>query len=92
MLVIAKDNYTLMQILNFVGILVGAIGVMLMFRMRKLGFHLYIIYTILSVFYWFYFYVGNDLALFFIVWSLIIGGLFVGLYAMFSKKMIWFQL
>lgn len=84
---IAKENYVMMIGLEVAGILIGFAGVFFMFKMRKLGFHLYIIYTVLSIFYWLYFYLGNEIGFYAIAWSIVMGGLFVGLYAIYQKRM-----
>ncbi|WP_070138229.1 hypothetical protein [Crocinitomix algicola] len=84
---VQQENFSLMLSLEGLSILIGLIAVLLMLQMRKIGFHLYIIYTLISIFYWTFLFSGIGLATILIVLSILFGILFVGLYYVQSKKM-----
>ncbi|MDA7803111.1 hypothetical protein N8987_00860 [Crocinitomix sp.] len=85
---VQQEHYTLLTFIDAVGLIVGLMAVMLMFRLRKLGFHLYIIYTLIAIFYWTYFYSGLGSTAVLIGFSSLIGILFVALYGVQAKKMV----
>ncbi len=87
MLYISSENFTAMVVINLAAILLGLTGVLLMFQLRKLGYHLYIIYSILSVSYWVYYFHGLTFGWIFIGFSAVFAILFVILYGTQVKKM-----
>ena len=87
MLYISSNNFTTMVVINLAAILLGLAGVFFMFQLRKLGYHLYIIYSILSVSYWVYYFHGLTFGWIFIGFSAVFAILFVILYGTQLKKM-----
>lgn len=87
-LYISRDNYTAMITIDFVSLIIGMIGVFLMFQLRKIGFHLYIGYSILSVSYWVFYFSDLRMGLFLIGFSVLFTALFVVLYTTQLKKMV----
>jgi hypothetical protein len=87
MLYISRDNFTTMMIINFVALIIGLISVFLMFQLRKIGFHLYIGYSILSVAYWLFYFSGLSFGWILISTTAIFSILFIILYGTQLKKM-----
>ncbi|NOQ75190.1 MAG: hypothetical protein GQ574_24465 [Crocinitomix sp.] len=87
MLNISSENFTAMVVINFVALIIGLIGVFMMFQLRKLGFHLYIIYSLISVGYWVYYFHGLTFGTILITISVVFSMLFVILYGTQLKKM-----
>ncbi|MCC5922939.1 MAG: hypothetical protein JJT77_04055 [Crocinitomicaceae bacterium] len=83
----SQNNYYLFQLVNLLTLFVGAYGIFLMFKLKKLGFHLYVAYSILPII-WFYVFVPAELIPNFLVFgSLFLSVLFIILYAVHLKKM-----
>jgi len=66
---------------------IGLAGVIQMFRGLKIGFHLYIIYSILSVCDYYFFLSPSTIPTFIIIWSAIFSGIFIAMYAANLKWM-----
>jgi hypothetical protein len=66
--------------------LIGIVGVILMWKGRKNGFHLYIVYSILAIIQLYFFVSPADIPTVMIVVNLVISGLFVFLY---SRNLKW---
>ncbi|MFT5821206.1 MAG: hypothetical protein ACI8ZM_002455 [Crocinitomix sp.] len=86
-LYISRDNYLTMSIIDFVTIIIGLVGVFLMFQLRKIGFHLYIGYSILSISYWTFYFHDLSIGLFLIGFTAVFAVLFIILYSTQTKKM-----
>ncbi len=82
---VAKFN--LVHGIAFIQILIGLLATIFMFRMRKIGFHLYIIYSLIPILAPTFIYGATTLAIVFTVISLVMAGIFVTLYAVQSKHM-----
>lgn len=81
-----NNNFYLFHTLSLIFLLIGLVGVIFLLRRKKLGFHLYIIYSLLmsSIFYFVaapQFVPGLVLG-----WNLFISGLFVLLYWLNVKR------
>lgn len=87
MLHIAQDKFMLLNGIELISLLLGAVGVFFMFKQRKLGFHLYIVYTLGSVLYFTYFFGHLSMGVAFAITSALLGGLFVLLYGLQLKHM-----
>lgn len=87
MLKITQANFGLLNGINVLQLLIGLAGVIFMFRLKKIGFHLYIIYSLISIIYWTYFFGEFQLGLVMALFSGFFGGLFVMLYAFQLKHM-----
>ncbi len=66
----------------------GLIGVTFMFLGKKLGFHLYIIYTLLGISHVYFFVSPSQVPNMLTIWSMILGGIFVLLY---SRNLSWLK-
>ncbi|MDG1913377.1 MAG: hypothetical protein P8I55_02165 [Crocinitomix sp.] len=87
MLCISRDNFSTMMIINFVALIIGLIGVFLMFQLRKIGFYMYIGYSIISIAYWLYYFSGMTFGWIIISTTAIFSALFIILYGTQLKKM-----
>jgi len=87
MLYISRDNFSTMMIINFVALIIGLIGVFLMFQLRKIGFYMYIGYSIISIAYWLYYFSGMTFGWIIISTTAIFSALFIILYGTQIKKM-----
>jgi hypothetical protein len=63
----------------------GAAGVYYLYRMKKIGFHLYIIYSLLSVAYVYFIFPKTLISTYEISINFVLGAVFVGLYAVNLK-------
>lgn len=88
MIVTLNRNFYYVQALNILIFIVGVTGVVFMFIGRKLGFHLYIIYSLLSVCSYYFFMSPASVPTIIIVFSGVISGLFVFLY---SRNLKWMR-
>lgn len=67
---------------------IGLAGAWLMFRRYILGFHLYIVYSILSVAHIYLFVNPNEVPTIYVIMTAIVSAIFIGIYARFRKWMI----
>lgn len=74
--------------LTLFGLIVGFAGVSLMFLGRKLGFHLYIVYSIFSVGQIYIFFSAAEIPSMVTWFGLIVSGIFIGLYARHLRWMV----
>lgn len=77
---ITRDNFILMNSIELMTLLIGAIAVFLMFKLKKIGFHLYIIYSIIPIASTTYFMGGTKLGLLGVVVVTVISLAFVLMY------------
>lgn len=83
----SQNNYYLFQLMNLLTLLLGGYSVFLMFKLKRLGFHFYVAYSLLPII-WFYAFVPSELIPNFLIFgSLFLSALFVGLYAIYLKRM-----
>lgn len=87
MVVVMNNNFYSALALSFFIYIIGAAAVFLMFQGRKLGFHLYVVYTLFSVCDYYFFISPAMIPTVLIVLSAVFGALFVGLYAINLKWM-----
>jgi ABC-type proline/glycine betaine transport system permease subunit len=87
MVVVMNNNFYTAVSLAFLIYIIGTAAVVLMFRGRKLGFHLYVIYSLLSICDYYFFISPAMVPTVVIVLSAIAGALFIGLYALNLKWM-----
>lgn len=81
-----QANYYLSRIINVFTLIVGAIGVLFIWKGKKIGFHLYIIYSLLSAFESYFYVSTENVSTFLLIGSLSLSGLFIFLY---SKNLKW---
>lgn len=75
------------NVATLLALFVGAASMFLMFRLKKLGFHLYVAYSLLPII-WFYVFLPGDIIPNFLVFgSLFISAVFIVLYALNLKHM-----
>jgi hypothetical protein len=84
---ITQDKFGILTAVTFIQVIVGLIAVIMMFKLRKIGFHLYIVYSLIALGYWILFFGHNTLGTIMAVISGIISGIFVLLYASQLKHM-----
>lgn len=82
-----NETFYLNQALGFIGLVVGLIGVVFMFQQKKIGYHLYIIYSILPVITLYLVLPLELISTVFIVVSLFFSGIFCLLYGLNLKHM-----
>ncbi len=87
MLEIEKENYAAVNRLELIVVLLGIVGVYFMFNLKKIGFHLYVVYSILPLLLYTYFYGGLSMGLVLIIASAVISAIFVTVYAFQLKHM-----
>lgn len=81
-----NDNFYPSTIVSIVILLLGLFSAIKMWQGFKLGFHLYIGYSLLSIIQIYFFVSPADIPTFVIVWNLLISGLFVFMY---SRNLKW---
>lgn len=79
-------NFYASSILSVVVIVLGFMGVLQMWKGKKLGFHLYIGYSLLSIMQIYFFVSPADIPSFVVIWNLIISAIFVFMY---SRNLKW---
>jgi hypothetical protein len=72
---------------TLLSLLIGVVGIVLMYQLRKIGFHLYVVYSILPILWLYIFLPGDKIPNFLVFGSLFISLLFVILYAINLKHM-----
>lgn len=81
MLVSLNDHFYANQLLAVLFLAVGFVGVLFMWRGRRLGFHLYIIYSICAAIQLYFFVSPADIPSFLVIWNVLISAVFVLMYA-----------
>lgn len=84
--ILQNDHFMVVQLINTIMILTGFIGVLFMFRGRRLGFHFYIIYNLLSIGGVYLVAPFNMVPNIILIMGLIFSGLFIFLY---SRNLKW---
>ncbi len=84
---IINDKFAFYHTYMLVSIFIGFIGVFLMFRLKKLGFHFYIIYSLLGVISMYFFFPPHLVQMSTLITALVSSGLFVWLYSRHIKSM-----
>jgi hypothetical protein len=84
---IGNDNFYLISTVSLLSIVIGLAAIWLMFQMRKIGFHLYIIYSLIPIADTLYFFGGMQITTALIVLYFVVGGVFTLLYGLQLKHM-----
>ena len=87
MIINSIENFYPMQYANLVGLLLGALAVYLMFQLKKSGYYLYILYTILIPGISFYFLGSSMLVIMAVGFNMFFGLMFLILYGVNLKRM-----
>lgn len=82
-----QHRYWSVLLINILTMTTGFIGVLFMFKGRKLGFHLYIIYNLLSIGGTFLIVPSHMVPLPSVIMNLVVSGLFIFLYSLNLKWM-----
>lgn len=82
-----NETFYLNQTLGFISLIVGLVGVVYMFKRRKIGYHFYIIYSILPVITLYLVLPKELISTVFIIASLLLSGIFCLLYGLNLKHM-----
>jgi hypothetical protein len=75
------------SLLSIAVFFIGLIGVLFLWKSRKVGIHLYIIYSLLSVLEVYFFVNPQDIPTVVIIWNFLFSGLFVFLYSRNFKSL-----
>jgi hypothetical protein len=67
-------------------LLIGLLGALMMWQAKKLGFHLYIGYSLLAIIQIYFFVSPSDVPSFVVIWGLLMSVLFVFMY---SRNLKW---
>ncbi|WP_027421333.1 hypothetical protein [Crocinitomix catalasitica] len=86
-MVITNDNFYLINIVTLMNLIIGFIGVFLMFRLTKMGFYLYLAYSIIPLLLITYFYQGMTIGTVMLMFTGIIGLIFSLMYGSQLKRM-----
>lgn len=81
------DYFIMNTVLQLITVLIGAAGVILMLQLKKIGFHLYVVYSLLPVVIFYILFPVEIIPTFVVVFSLIISAIFCVLYALNLKHM-----
>ena len=81
------DYFVLNNLLQLIALLIGALGVFMMLRLKKIGFHLYVIYSLLPVVIMYLLFPTEVIATFVVLSTLVISAIFCVLYALTLKHM-----
>ena len=87
MVLVMNDKFYLVQTLSLFIYILGFVAVLQMFRGAKIGFHLYVIYSLLSICDYYFFLSPAMIPTFIIILSAFISALFVSMYAVNLKWM-----
>lgn len=82
-----NENHYLVQFVSLIVLGIGVFGVINMWKLKKIGFHLYIIYSLIGSAQIYFFVSPSLVPTFMIVTNLIISGIFVLLYGLNAKHM-----
>jgi len=72
---------------TLLSLIIGAVGIIFMYQLKKIGFHLYVVYSILPILWLYLFLPGDKIPNFLVFGSLFISLLFIILYAINLKHM-----
>ncbi len=81
------DYFVLNNLLQLIAVLIGGAGVFMMLRLKKIGFHLYVIYSLLPVVIMHLLFPTEVIATFVVVSTLVVSAIFCLLYALNLKHM-----
>ena len=81
------DYFVLNNLLQLIAVLIGGAGVFMMLRLKKIGFHLYVIYSLLPVVIMYLLFPTEVIATFVVVSTLVVSAIFCLLYALNLKHM-----
>ncbi len=84
-----NDQFFLFSGLNLIESVLGLIGIVLMWKKRKIGFHFYVGYCLMNLFIPYVFASFSEVPLFVLVSGIIINGIFILIYSRFFR---WFTL
>jgi hypothetical protein len=82
------ENFILYSLVAGIVATIGLIGIILMFRRKELGFHLYIIYCLVYVSQNYLFVSPANVPVILVIGNLLISGLFIFIY---SRSINWFR-
>ena len=83
-----NESFTMVNMMTFVTVVVGFFGVFKMFKGEKLGFHFYIVYSLLGAGQVYFFVSPSYVPSMVLLWNVIIAGIFVYLY---SRNLKWLK-
>jgi hypothetical protein len=81
-----NDHFYAASAVSFLVLVVGFFGVLFMWKGRRLGFHLYILYNLVSIANIYLFVSPADIPTFAVIWGLFISAVFIFMY---SRNLAW---
>jgi hypothetical protein len=81
-----NDHFYAASAVSFLVLVVGFFGVLYMWKGRRLGFHLYILYNLVSIANIYLFVSPADIPTFAVIWGLFISAVFIFMY---SRNLAW---
>ena len=88
MLFTLNNHFFANQLMTIFVLIAGLLGVLFMWQGKRLGFHIYIIYSIFAAVQYYVFVSPADIPSFLIIWNLIVSAVFVLLY---SRNLSWMK-
>jgi len=81
-----NEHFYFNSVVSVLVLLVGLVGALMMWQGKKLGFHLYIGYSLLAIIQIYFFVSPSDVPSFVVIWGLLMSVLFVFMY---SRNLKW---
>lgn len=81
-----NDHFYAMTVTSLMIVIIGFIGVLFMWKGRRLGFHLYIVYNLIGLGNLYLFVSPADVPTFAVIWSLLLSTIFI---LMYSRNLYW---
>jgi hypothetical protein len=81
-----NEHFYFNSVVSVLVLLVGLVGTLMMWQGKKLGFHLYIGYSLLAIIQIYFFVSPSDVPSFVVIWGLLMSVLFVFMY---SRNLKW---
>ncbi|TNF48718.1 MAG: hypothetical protein EP305_04645 [Bacteroidetes bacterium] len=81
-----NDHFYISSIITLLVIIIGILGVYFMWAGRKMGFHMYIVYNLLTIGQLYIFISPSDIPTFAVVWNLLFSAVFIFMY---SRNLKW---
>lgn len=85
---ITNENQLAIGLTGLAILILGLYGVIAMWQGKKIGFHLYVIYSILAIVQIYFFVSPSIVPTFIVVWNVLFSGLFILLYSKHLKWML----
>lgn len=81
-----NDHFYAVSLVSILVLIIGFVGVLFMWQGKRIGFHLYILYSLFSIGNLYLFVSPADIPTFAVIWNLLISGIFI---LMYSRNLAW---